>query len=111
MILSPAPHTLNIWFPRVSIVSFRKDLKQQWMPNYRHRNNIKTKETKTIQQLKQQTRELDQKRRKLEQRVGLLMKTYQIEEDKLRNRLETEIMRLKDIKPELFHITRQKQLT
>jgi transposase-like protein len=78
--------------------------------NFRHRTNIKTRETKTIQQLKQQARELDQKRIQLEQRIGLLIKTHQIEEAQFKNRLEIELMRLKDRKPELFRITGQEQL-
>ena len=79
--------------------------------NLRHRTNIKTRETKTIQQLKQQVWELAQRRIQLEQRIGLLTKTHQIEEDKFRNRLESELIRLKDRKTELFHITGQEQLS
>jgi len=78
--------------------------------NIRHRNNIKTKETKSIKELKQQTQRLEQKRIKLEQRLSLLQKTHQIEENKFRNRLETELTRLKDRKPELFYITGEEQL-
>jgi hypothetical protein len=76
----------------------------------RRARNIKTRETKTIKQLKQQTRELEQKRRKLEQRITLLMKNHRIEEDRFRHRLEAELTRLKDKKPELFHITEQEQI-
>ena len=47
----------------------------------RHRTNIIIKETASIQQLKQQTHELDQKRIKLENRIRPLRKTRQIEED------------------------------
>jgi transposase-like protein len=78
--------------------------------NHRHRNNFRTRETKTIQQLKQQTLKLERKRMKLEQRIGLLSKTRQIEEDKFRNRLQSELTRLKNRKPKLFQITEQEQL-
>jgi hypothetical protein len=44
------------------------------------------------------------------QRIGLLQKTHQIEEDEFRHRLEIELTRLKDRKPELFQITEQEQL-
>ena len=79
--------------------------------NYRHRTNIKTKQTTSIQQLKQQTQILEQKRFKLENRIKPLIKTRQIEEKALRQRLELELIRLKDTKPELFEITAQDQLT
>jgi hypothetical protein len=79
--------------------------------NYRHRTNIKTRETKTLQHLKQQTRELEQKRTNLEQRIGLLTKTLQIEENRFRNRLQTELIKLKDRKPELFYITGEEQFS
>ena len=79
--------------------------------NYRHRTNIKTKQTTSIQQLKQQTQILEQKRFKLENRIRPLIKTRQIEEKALRQRLELELIRLKDTKPELFEITAQDQLT
>ena len=79
--------------------------------NYRHRTNIKTKETTSIQQLKQQTHELDQKRIKLENRIRPLRKTRQIEEEEFQQRLENALIRLKDSKPELFQITAQEQLT
>jgi IS30 family transposase len=78
--------------------------------NYRHRTNIKTRETKTFKELKQQTLELNQKRKQLEQRVDLLTKTRQIEEVNFSKKLEIELIRLKDTKPELFHITGQEQL-
>ena len=79
--------------------------------NIRHRTNIKTKEINSIQQLKQQTQILEQKRIKLENRIRPLIKTGQIEEKALRQRLELELIRLKDAKPELFEITAQDQLT
>ena len=49
--------------------------------NYRHRTNIKKKEIKSIQQLKQQTRILEQKRINLENRIRPLIKTRPIEEE------------------------------
>ena len=79
--------------------------------NYRHRTNIKVKESTSIQQLKQQTHELDQKRIKLENRIRPLRKTRQIEEEQFKQRLENELIRLKDTKPELFQITAQEQLS
>ncbi len=79
--------------------------------NYRHRTNIKVKESTSIQQLKQQSHELDQKRIKLENRIRPLRKTRQIEEEAFQQRLENELIRLKDKKPELFEITGQEQLT
>ena len=62
-------------------------------------------------QLKQQTYELDQKRIKLENRIRPLRKTRQIEEEEFQKRLEFELIKLKDKKPELFQITAQEQLT
>jgi hypothetical protein len=53
---------------------------------------------------------LDQRRVHLEQRIGLLRKTREIEEDEFKNKLETELIKLKDRKPELFTITAQEQL-
>ena len=79
--------------------------------NIRHRTNIKTRESVTIQQLKQQTHELDQKRIKLENRIRSLNTTRQIEEEQFHQRLETELIKLKDTKPELFQISAQEQLT
>jgi hypothetical protein len=78
--------------------------------NIRHRTNIKTREHETIQQLKRQTRELDQKLIQLERRIYLLTKVRQIEDTQFKNRLEIELMRLKDRKPELFTITGQEQI-
>ena len=80
----------------------RKSLAQQLgrstnaIRNYRHRTNIKIKESTSIQQLKQQTQELDQKRIKLENRLDHLRKTRQIEEEGFQQRLENELIRLKD---------------
>ena len=79
--------------------------------NIRHRTNIKTKQTKNIQQLKQQTQELNQNIIKLENRIRPLRKTRQIEEEEFQQRLESELIRLKDTKPELFQITAQEQLS
>jgi IS30 family transposase len=79
--------------------------------NYRHRTNINSKETMSIQQLKQQTHELEQKRIELENRIRPLRKTRQIEKEEFQQRLENELIRLKDTKPELFQITAQDQLS
>jgi hypothetical protein len=79
--------------------------------NYRHRTNIKTRETRSIRQLKHKTQELDKKRIKLENRIDSLRKTRQIEEEQFHQRLENELIRLKDQKPELFTITLQEQIT
>ncbi len=79
--------------------------------NYRHRTNIKVKESTSIQQLKQQTHELDQKKVKLEKRIRSLRKKRQIEEDEFQQRLENELIRLKDSNPELFQITAQEQIS
>jgi transposase len=79
--------------------------------NYRHRTNIKNKETQTIQQLKHQNQKLELVRIQLEQRIQILRETHQIEEDEFKKRLEKELMRLKDRKPELFFISGQEQLS
>lgn len=85
--------------------------------NIRHRDNIKTRETQTIQQLKhtkqtlkQQTQELKYRLTQLERKRNLLRTALQTEDQALKNKLETELTRLKNSKPELFQITGEEQL-
>ena len=78
--------------------------------NIRHRKNIKTKEMKSIQELKHQNWELSHNKVQLMRQIDLLKKTHHIEDDEFRNRLKTELVRLKHRKPELFTITGQEQL-
>ena len=85
--------------------------------NIRHRNGIKTRETKTIQQLKQdkqsltqQTQKLDYKLRQLERQRDQLRKALQLDGSVFKNKLETELIILKDQRPELFQITGEEQL-
>ncbi len=85
--------------------------------NMRHRNNLKTNETQTIQQLKKEKQELiqqtqEQKRqlRLLERKSNLLRRSIQTEEEIFKAKLETELLRLKHTKPHLFEISGQEQL-
>ena len=85
--------------------------------NIRHRTNIKTKETTSIQQLKQekqklqqQTQETSKRLRQLETRRDQIKQALQAEEENFKTKLEAELVQLKNIKPELFEITDQEQL-
>ena len=85
--------------------------------NIRHRNNIKTKETQTIQELRQtkqklqqQTQQIEYKLRLLEKRRNQIQQAIKTEETQLVKKLEIELTRLKDRKPELFTITAQEQI-
>ena len=85
--------------------------------NIRHRTNIKTRETISIQQLKhekqeisRQTHEKNIQLKQLEARRNQVKQTLQIEETLLTKRLETALIRLKDKKPELFTINLQDQV-
>ena len=82
--------------------------------NIRHRTNIKTRETKNIQDLNRQNQKLnkqaqetEKRLRQLEARRDQVRNALQIEEITLNKRLESELIRLKDQKPELFTITKQ----
>jgi len=86
--------------------------------NLRHRNNIKTRETKTIQQLKQtkqkltnHKQELEQRLRQLEKRREQIQQALQTEELVFIQKLEASLIKLKDRKPELFIITAQEQIS
>jgi transposase-like protein len=79
--------------------------------NIRHRNNIKIKETKTIRQLKQQTRELEQRLNQLNRNQSQIRIALQVEDQTFRNKIETELIKLKTQKPELFYITEHEQLS
>jgi hypothetical protein len=85
--------------------------------NIRNRNNIKTRETQTIQQLKekkhtlqQQTQQKERILKQLEQRRNQIQEALQAEEAKFNQKLETELIRLKDRKPELCTITAEEQM-
>ena len=85
--------------------------------NYRHRTNIKTKETINIEQLKQekqkltrQTQELEKQMKQLEARRNQIRQALRIEETQLTQKIQTELIQLKNKRPELFEITGQEQL-
>ena len=85
--------------------------------NIRYRDNIKTRETQTIQQLKekiqalqQQNQQIEYKLRQLEKRRTQTQQALQTEETKFNKKLVTELTRLKDSKPELFTITAEEQM-
>ena len=85
--------------------------------NIRHRTNIKTRHTYTINQLNQekqnltrQTQETIKQLRQLETRRDKVGQALVIEENILNKRLETALVRLRDQKPELFTITIQDQV-
>ena len=85
--------------------------------NYRHRTNIHSKETTSIQLLKRekqklirQTQETEQQMRQLETRRDQVNQALAIEETLLNERLETTLIRLKDQNPELFTVTIQDQV-
>ena len=85
--------------------------------NYRHRTNIKTKETINIEQLKQekqkltqQTKEIEKQMRQLETRRDQVRQALRIEETQLTQKIQTELIQLKNKRPELFEITGQEQL-
>ena len=85
--------------------------------NYRHRTNIKTKETTFIQLLRQEKQKLTQKNRELEKQMKQLEarrdqvgQALRIEETQLTKKIKTELIQLKNKRPELFEITDQEQL-
>jgi IS30 family transposase len=85
--------------------------------NIRHRTNVKTKETQTIQQLQdkretlhQQTLRLDKELKQLQTRRDQTYQALQVEQTKFNKKLETELNRLKETKPELFTITLEEQI-
>ncbi len=85
--------------------------------NYRHRTNITTKETINIEQLKQEKQKLSQKNGELEKQMKQLEtrrnqvgQALRIEETQLTQKLEAELVQLKNVRPELFEITGQEQL-
>ena len=85
--------------------------------NIRHRANIKTQTTETIQQLqdkrqtlKKQTQQLEQELKQLQTRRDQTHQALQVEEKQLMMKLETELNKLKETKPELFTITLEEQI-
>ena len=85
--------------------------------NYRHRTNIRSKETITLQQIKQEIQELTRQNqetniqfRQLEAKRDQVKQALQIEEKIFHNKLETALIKLRDMKPELFTITIQDQI-
>ena len=68
--------------------------------NYRHRTNIKSKESITIQQLKQEKQKLTKQSQEIEKQIKQL-------ETRAR---AAELINLKNRRPELFEITGQEQL-
>ena len=85
--------------------------------NIRHRTSIKTRETKTIQQLihekkelTRQTQETDKQLRQLQARRDKVKQALSVEETLLNKKIETALIRLRDRKPELFTITIQDQI-
>ena len=85
--------------------------------NYRHRTNIKTKQTRTIEQLNQEKEKITENNRELEKQINQfetrrnqVKKALTVEETLLRKKIETELIRLRDKQPELFTITIQDQI-
>ena len=85
--------------------------------NIRHRTKLKTDTTKTLQTLIQDERELKTQASRLQREVEALttrrekiQTVLRIEEQALNQRLHIALIKLKDIKPELFHITGEEQL-
>jgi len=85
--------------------------------NIRHRTKLKTDTTKTLQTLIQDERELKVQTSRLQREVDTLTtrrnqirSVLRIEEQALNQRLQTALTRLKDQKPELFHITIEEQM-
>ena len=86
--------------------------------NYRHRTNIKTKETTSIQQLNQekqkltrQTQGIEKQLKQLETRRDQVKQALQTEEENFKTKLEAELILLKNTNPELLEITGQEQFT
>ena len=85
--------------------------------NYRHRTNIKTKETTSVQLLRQEKQKLTRKNREIEKQMKQLEairdqvgQALRIEETQLTKKIKTELIQLKNKRPELFEITDQEQL-
>ena len=62
------------------------------------------------QKLQRQTQQIEHKTRQLEKRRNQTQQALRIEETQLVKKLEVELTRLKDRKPELFTITAQEQI-
>jgi phage gp36-like protein len=81
------------------------------------RNNIKTRETQTIQQLQEkrhkitiETRKLEYNRTQMQDRRNRIQQTLQMHETQFNKKLEIELINLKDRKTELFAIKPQEQM-
>ena len=98
-------------------IATRLNRSEAGIRNIRHRTKLKTDTTKTIQTLLQQEKELNTQLSRLKREVEALTTrrekiqlVLRVQEQILNKRLQTALARLKDIKPELFHITAEEQL-
>ena len=85
--------------------------------NIRHRTKLKADTTKTLQTLLQREKELKAQTSRLQREVDTLttrrneiQSALRIDEQALNQRLQTTLIKLKDNKPELFHISIEEQL-
>jgi len=85
--------------------------------NIRYRTHIKTQETQTIKNLQQekqvieqQIKHLDHELRQLKTRREQTYNALQVEQKQFIKKLETELTKLKNTKPELFTITIQEEI-
>lgn len=99
------------------VIAQQLDRSTNAIRNMRHRNNLKTKEIQTIhklqqtkQKLQQETQQIEYKLEQLEKRRNQIQQALRPEETQLVQKIETELTRLKDKKPELFTITTQEQI-
>ena len=85
--------------------------------NIRHRINIKTRETETIQQLEEtklilqhKTKQLENDLKHSQRRKSLLKQAAETDNELLQRRIHSELLDLRKRKPELFTVTVQDQL-
>ena len=85
--------------------------------NIRHRHNIKSKEIKSINELREnkqtlqkQTKQLEKELKQLTKRRAQIYQALQVEETQFNKKIEKELTKLKDRKPELFTITFEEQM-
>ena len=98
-------------------IATRLNRSEAGIRNIRHRTKLKTQAKKTLQTLLQKEKELTNRTSRLQREVDILTtrqdeirSVLRINEQALNQRLQTALTRLKDHKPELFHITAEEQL-
>ena len=98
-------------------IATRLNRSEAGIRNIRHRTKLKINTTRTLQTLLQKERELSTKISSLQKEVETLATrrekiqlVLRVQEQIFNKRLQTALTRLKDIKPELFHITAEEQL-